>query len=49
MLASKFSGLQPSVTNLNNDKAKFKAALRKCLYTQPFNPVDEFFMCKDDL
>jgi len=49
MLALKFSNLQPSVTILKNDKAKFKVAVRKCLYTHPFNSVDEFFMCKDDL
>ena len=49
MLSSKFSSLQPSVTILKNDKAKFKAAVRKCQHTHPFNPVDEFFMCKENL
>jgi len=49
MLASKFSNLQPSVTILKNDKAKFKAAVGKCLHTHPFNSVDEFFMYKDNL
>jgi len=49
MPASNFSSLQPCVTILKNDKAKFKAAARKCLHTHPFNFVDEFFMCKDDL
>jgi hypothetical protein len=36
-----FNSLQPSVTILKNDKAKFKAAVRKCLHTHPFNSVDE--------
>jgi hypothetical protein len=44
-----FNGLPPSVTVLKNDKAKFKAALRKCLHTQLSYYVDEFFMCKGDL
>jgi len=44
-----FNGLPPSVTILKNDKAKFKAALRKCLHTHLSYSVDEFFVCKGDL
>ena len=44
-----FNGLPPIVTILKNDKAKFKAALRKCLHTHFSYSVDEFFMCKGDL
>ena len=43
-----FSSLPTSVTILENEKAKFKAALRKCLHTHCFESADEFFMCKDD-
>jgi len=43
-----FNILPPSVTILQNDKAKFKAALGKYLHTHSFYIVDEFFMCKDD-
>ena len=44
-----FDSLPPSVTMLKNDKAKFKADLKKiCTYTLLY-AVDEFFMCKDDL
>ena len=42
------NSLPPSVTILKNDKPKFKAALRKYLYTQSFYSGDDFFMCKDD-
>ena len=44
-----FNCLPPSVTILKNDKAKFRAALRKYLYTHCFYSVGEFFVCKDDL
>ena len=44
-----FNGLPPSVTILKNDKAKFKAALRKYPQTHSFYPVVEYFMCKDDV
>jgi len=50
MLASKFSTVYHAVRqSLRIKKAKFKAALRKDLNTHSFYPVDEFFMCKDDL
>ena len=35
-----FNSLPPSLTILENNKAKFKAALRKYLHT---HPADEFF------
>ena len=44
-----FNSLPYSVTILNNEKAKFKATLRKYLQTQSFYSADEFFMCKDGL
>ena len=44
-----FNSLQPSVTILKYDQAKFTAALRKYLHTHSFYSVDEFFMCKNDL
>ena len=44
-----FNILLPSVTILKKHKAKFKAAVRKYLYTYSFYSLDEFFMCKDDL
>jgi hypothetical protein len=44
-----FNSLTPSLTILQNDEAKFKAALRKYLYTNSFYTVDAFFMCTEDL
>ena len=44
-----FNSLPPSVTILNNDKAKFEAALRKYLHTCSFYSVDKFFVCKNSL
>jgi len=44
-----FNNLPPSVTILKNDKAKFKAALRKYPRTHSFYCVYEFFICEDDL
>ena len=44
-----FNSLPPSVTILENDKAKFKSDLRKYLNTQPFYSVNELFICKDDV
>jgi len=41
--------LTPSIKIFKNDKALFKAALRKYLHTHCFYAVNEFFMCKDDL
>jgi len=38
-----FNNLPPSVTILKNDKAKFKATLRKYLHTHSFYCVYEFF------
>ena len=44
------NSLSRSVTVLKNDKAKFKAALRKYVQTYYFYSVYEFFfMCEDDL
>ena len=43
------NSLPPSVTILKNDKAKFKAAVRKYLHTHCFYSIDECFMCKGDL
>jgi len=43
------NSLTSSVTIFKNDKAKFKAALRKWQHTHCFYSVDEFFMFKDDL
>ena len=40
---------QSSLTIFKNDKAKFKAVLRKYLNTHSFYSVDELFICKDDL
>jgi hypothetical protein len=44
-----FNILPPSVTILKNDKAKFKATLRRYLRTNFFYSLDEFFVWKDDL
>ena len=44
-----FNILPPSVTVLKNDNSKFRAALGKYLYAHYSSPVDEFFMCTDDL
>jgi len=44
-----FNSLPPSLTTFKNDKAKFKAALRKYLNTRFFYSVNELFMCKDNL
>jgi len=44
-----FNSLPPSVTILENEKAKFQAELRKYLLIHSFYPVDEYFMCRDDL
>jgi len=38
-----FNIVPPSVTNIKNDKTKFKVPLRKYLYTHSFYSVDEFF------
>ena len=43
-----FNSLPPSVTILQNDKAKFKSALRKYIHI-PFTLKMNFFMCKDDI
>jgi hypothetical protein len=44
-----FSSLPYSVTNLKNEKAKFKVALRRYLNAHCFYSVDEFLMCTDKL
>ena len=43
------NSLPPSVTFLKNDKAKFRAALRKYIFTHYFYSVNEFFICKVDV
>ena len=43
------NSLQPSVTILKNDKAKYKAPLGKYLHIHFLYSVDEYFKCKDDL
>jgi len=43
------NNLPPSATILRNDKAKFKAAVRKYLHTHFFYSVNECFVFKDDL
>jgi hypothetical protein len=43
-----FKSLPASLTILKNDKAKFKAALRKSQHTHCFYSVDDLFMHKDD-
>jgi hypothetical protein len=41
-----FKNLPPSLTILYNGKAKFKAALRKCLNTHSFHFADDFCVQK---
>ena len=38
-----FNSLPPNVTIFTNDKAKFKAAARKCLKTHSYYSVHDFF------
>ena len=44
-----FNSLLPSVTIFKNYKAKFTAALGKCVHTHSLYSVDEFCMCTDNL
>jgi len=44
-----FNCLPFSTTILKNEKAKCKAALRKCQHTHSLYPVNKFFTYKDDL
>jgi hypothetical protein len=44
-----FDSLQRSLTNLRNENAQFKVALRGYLNAQSFYSVGEFFMCTDDV
>jgi hypothetical protein len=44
-----FNILPYSVTNLKNEKAQFKVALRRYLNAHSFYSVDEFSMCTDKL
>jgi hypothetical protein len=44
-----FNSLPYSVTNLKNEKAQFKVALRRHLNAHSFYSVDEFLMCTDKL
>jgi hypothetical protein len=43
------NSLPLGVTILKNDKAKFRAALRKYIFTHSFYSLNEFFKCKDDV
>jgi hypothetical protein len=43
-----FHSLPCSLTNLKNEKAQFKVALRRYLNAHSFYWVDEFVMCTDD-
>jgi hypothetical protein len=43
------NSLPRSITNLKNEKAKFKATLKKYLNAHSFYSVDEFLACTDDL
>jgi hypothetical protein len=44
-----FNSLPRSLTNLKNEKAQFKVALRRYLNAHSFYSVDEFLMCVDKL
>jgi hypothetical protein len=44
-----FNNLPRSITNLKNEKAKFKVALKKYLNAHCFYSVDECLACMDDL
>jgi hypothetical protein len=44
-----FNSLSHSVTNLKNEKAQFKVAVRRYLHAHSFCSVDEFLMCTDKL
>jgi hypothetical protein len=43
-----YSSLPHSLTSLQNEKAKFKVALKRYLITHSFYSVDEFFVCKNN-
>jgi hypothetical protein len=49
ILVSEFSIVYYSVTNLKNEKAQIKVALRRYLNAHCFYPVDEFLTCTDKL
>jgi hypothetical protein len=44
-----FSNLPRSLTNIKNEKAQFKIALRRYLNAHSFYSVDEFLTCTDNL
>jgi hypothetical protein len=44
-----FNSLPRSLTNLKNEEAQFKVALRRYLNVLSFYSVDEFLMCTDNL
>ena len=44
-----FNSLPQSITNLKNEKTRFKVALKKFLNAHSFYSVDEFFICTDDM
>jgi IS1 family transposase len=43
-----FNSLPRSLTNLKNEKAQFKVALRRYLNADSFYSVDEFLVCTDN-
>jgi hypothetical protein len=43
-----FNSLPRSLTNLKNEKARFKVEFRRYLNAQSFYSVGEFLMCIDD-
>ena len=44
-----FNSLPRSITNLKNEKTRFKVALKKFLNAHSFYSVDELFICTDDM
>jgi hypothetical protein len=44
-----FNSVPRSITNLKNEKAKFKVTLKKYLNAHSFYSVDECLACADDL
>jgi hypothetical protein len=49
ILASEFSTVYQSLTNLKNEKAQFQVALRRYLNAHAFYSADDFFMYTNDL
>jgi hypothetical protein len=44
-----FNSVPHSLTNLKEEEAQFNVALRRYLNAHSFYPVEEIFMCIDDL